>query len=72
MNAASINSVFDGQRRYTVALLARASLATASTVNRSYPCSYSSRKVTASNSHSRGDQGDDSADRASVWVIAPR
>ena len=35
MNAANTNSAFDGQRRYTVALLARAALATASTVNRS-------------------------------------
>ena len=33
--AANTNSAFDGQRRYTVALLARAALATASTVNRS-------------------------------------
>jgi hypothetical protein len=35
MNAASTNSAFDGQRRYTVALLAWALAATASTVNRS-------------------------------------
>ena len=35
MNAANTSSAFDGQRRYTVALLARAVLATASTVNRS-------------------------------------
>ena len=35
MNAANTNSAFERQRRYTVALLARAVLATASTVNRS-------------------------------------
>ena len=33
MNAANTNSAFDGQRRYTVALLALAVIATASTVN---------------------------------------
>jgi len=33
MKAANTNSAFEGQRRYTVALLARASLATASTVS---------------------------------------
>jgi hypothetical protein len=35
MNAANTNSAFDGHRRYTVALLARAVAATASTVRRS-------------------------------------
>jgi hypothetical protein len=55
MNAANTNSAFDGHRRYTVALLARASQATASTVNRSYPCSCSSRNVIANNCASRAD-----------------
>jgi hypothetical protein len=59
MNAASTSSAFDGQLRYTVALLARAALATASTVRRSYPCSCSSRSVPASSSDSLGDQGDE-------------
>ena len=33
MKAANTSSAFEGQRRYTVALLARAALATASTVS---------------------------------------
>lgn len=33
MKAANTSSALDGQRRYTVALLARAALATASTAN---------------------------------------
>jgi hypothetical protein len=71
MNAANTSSAFDGQRRYTVALLARAVAATASSVNRSYPCCCSSRNVTASNSVSRGDHGEDSAARSAIWVTAP-
>src|SRR6516165_1344684 len=71
MKAANTNSAFEGQRRYTVALLARALLTTASTVNPSYPCSCNSRKVTASSSASRGDHGDDPAHRSAVWVIPP-
>ena len=70
MNAARTNSALDGQRRYTVALLARAVAATASTVNRSYPCSCSSCNVTASNSVSRGDHGEGSAARSEIWVTA--
>src|ERR1700733_9815814 len=71
INAAKTNSAFDGQRRYTVALLAWAAAATASTVKRSYPCSCSSCSVTVSNSVSRGDQGEHSAPPGTVPVTAP-
>ncbi len=71
MKAASTNSAFVGQRRYTVALLARAVVATASNVNRSYPCSCSNRNVTASNSVSRGDHREDSATQSAVRVTLP-
>ena len=71
MKAANTNSAFVGQRRYTVALLARAVVATESNVNRSYPCSCSSRNVTASNSVSRGDHGEHFAARSAIRVTAP-
>lgn len=71
MKAAKTNSAFDGQRRYTVALLARAVVATASTVKRSYPCSCSSRNVTVSSSISRGDHGVDSGARSAISVTMP-
>src|ERR1700747_2061012 len=70
MKAANTNSAFDGQRRYTVALLARALAATASTVSPSYPCSCRSCNVTASSALSRGDHGDDSAAGSAIWVTA--
>lgn len=71
MNAANTSSAFDGQRRYTVALLALAVVATASTVNPSYPCCCSNRNVTSSNSASRGDHGEDCPARLAIWVTAP-
>ena len=64
MNAARTRSAFEGQRRYIVALLALASVATASTVNRSYPCCCNSLRVTANSSASRSVQQHSDAEAA--------